>query len=488
MPHASAEGGQLPAYPSIENLKKQAKALLRAIRAAEPDALRRLRSVTAQPGNPDCIQLSNAQFVLAREHGFASWSRLKAAVADQAGASGAAMDDRMLPLVPLRDLVLYPGETLPIFVGRKKSMNAIKASLPDKSFLVCAQHDEGKDEPLDADLYKVGTLVRPREWVSLRDGTLRVMIEGKATAEISALDFSGPYIAARAEISSAKPHGSASTGQLESAKALFCRLVRLLDHPPALAAAIRKAKSADRLIALASRYFGLDLAQRQAMLECVDPAERLAFAVARLEGLESDLQAVRLGDYAGRYRLGPDFALEVSAEEGELLAATPWDRLRLRPQGRDCFRAVSETATFPMAEDGGLEAAMAAARATIGFRFFREASGEVSRVVRRDTTGSWPPASRIASEGAADGSRPSATAALRRHVGGYERGDGHERQVDESAGTLSLDAAELTQVDDLEFFAKNAVLRVLFKVNNDGHTVGMRVTSAGETHHYYKMA
>ena len=105
MPQTSAVGGEFRSDANLENLKKQAKSLLRAIRAGDCQALLRLNEGRARSIDPKAAKLSDAQFAIARETGFASWPKLKAALANGTGISDGRNE---VPLVPLRDLVLFP--------------------------------------------------------------------------------------------------------------------------------------------------------------------------------------------------------------------------------------------------------------------------------------------------------------------------------------------------------------------------------------------
>ena len=87
-----------------------------------------------------------------------------------------------LPLLPLRDIVIFPDMIVPLFVGREKSVVAIeevmKASNKDKSILLVAQKESQVDNPSSKDLYKVGVLANVLQMLKLPDGTVKVLVEG----------------------------------------------------------------------------------------------------------------------------------------------------------------------------------------------------------------------------------------------------------------------------------------------------------------------
>ena len=91
----------------------------------------------------------------------------------------------ILPLVPLRDVVIFPGVVTPLFVGRDKSINALqKAMSDDKSVMLVAQKDPNKEDPSLKDLYSIGTVSTILQLIKLPDGTYKVLVEGIKRASI----------------------------------------------------------------------------------------------------------------------------------------------------------------------------------------------------------------------------------------------------------------------------------------------------------------
>ena len=91
----------------------------------------------------------------------------------------------ILPMLPLRDVVVYPQLVIPLFVGREKSIQAIeKANNGDKKILLVAQKNANKDEPLVKDLFKIGTVATILQMLKLPDGTVKVLVEGIDRAEV----------------------------------------------------------------------------------------------------------------------------------------------------------------------------------------------------------------------------------------------------------------------------------------------------------------
>ncbi|HET8791689.1 MAG TPA: LON peptidase substrate-binding domain-containing protein, partial [Modicisalibacter sp.] len=93
-----------------------------------------------------------------------------------------------LPLLPLRDVVVYPQMVIPLFVGREKSIQALEAAMDaDKRVLLVAQREAGQDDPDAGDLFSVGTVAEIMQLLKLPDGTVKVLIEGTSRADVRAV-------------------------------------------------------------------------------------------------------------------------------------------------------------------------------------------------------------------------------------------------------------------------------------------------------------
>src|SRR5689334_9506121 len=102
-----------------------------------------------------------------------------------------------LPLLPLRDVVVYPHMVTPLFVGRQKSIEALeRAMASDKQVLLVAQKDPSLDDPKGDDLYSVGTVAAILQLLKLPDGTVKVLIEGRDRAKIERIDDRDTYFRA----------------------------------------------------------------------------------------------------------------------------------------------------------------------------------------------------------------------------------------------------------------------------------------------------
>ena len=99
-----------------------------------------------------------------------------------------------LPLLPLRDVVVFPHMVIPLFVGRPKSIKALEAAMEaGKSIMLVAQKNASKDDPVAADIYDIGCVSNILQMLKLPDGTVKVLIEGSHRARLSGIDDSGAH-------------------------------------------------------------------------------------------------------------------------------------------------------------------------------------------------------------------------------------------------------------------------------------------------------
>ena len=107
----------------------------------------------------------------------------------------------LLPLVPLRDVVIFPGVVTPLFVGRDKSINALqKAMADDKSVMLIAQRNADDEDPTLEDLYKIGTVSTILQLIKLPDGTFKVLVEGIKRASLENIKDKKDYLESEVEI------------------------------------------------------------------------------------------------------------------------------------------------------------------------------------------------------------------------------------------------------------------------------------------------
>src|SRR5437588_12427084 len=99
-----------------------------------------------------------------------------------------------LPLLPLRDIVIYPFMIVPLFVSREKSIRAVDEALgQNRMILLTCQKDLDKEEPRQEDLYNVGTVAVIMRMLKLPDGRIRILVQGISRAQVETVDVSGEY-------------------------------------------------------------------------------------------------------------------------------------------------------------------------------------------------------------------------------------------------------------------------------------------------------
>src|SRR2546427_12081872 len=105
------------------------------------------------------------------------------------------------PLLPLRDVVVFPHMVIPLFVGRPKSIKALDMAMEaGKHILLAAQRSAAKDEPSAEDLYDIGSVATVLQMLKLPDGTVKVLVEGTQRAHIMRIDDTGEYLSADAAV------------------------------------------------------------------------------------------------------------------------------------------------------------------------------------------------------------------------------------------------------------------------------------------------
>jgi ATP-dependent Lon protease len=182
------------------------------------------------------------------------------------------------PMLPLRDVVVYPQLVIPLFVGRDKSINAIeKANLGDKTILLVAQKTAGMDEPNVKDLYTIGTVARILQMLKLPDGTVKVLVEGIERAEIKTFKEGNDHWTAQYRIISLKERKDKKTlAFMRSVFSQFDQYVKLNKKiPPEILTSLTSITEPGRLADSIAANLTLKLSEKQKILECFDIRERL---------------------------------------------------------------------------------------------------------------------------------------------------------------------------------------------------------------------
>ncbi len=197
------------------------------------------------------------------------------------------------PVLPLRDIVVFPHMIVPLFVGREKSVRALEEVMADdKQILLSSQIDPSIDDPATDGIYRVGVLANVLQLLKLPDGTVKVLVEGKARVRITDFIANPNFFEARAERLTETPGDAASVeALLRTVGEEFERYAKIRKNIPEEAlGAVAEAREPARLADLVSGHLGVDVAQKQDLLETLDVAERLEKVYGQMQGEMSVLQ------------------------------------------------------------------------------------------------------------------------------------------------------------------------------------------------------
>ncbi|WP_343082396.1 endopeptidase La [Ostreiculturibacter nitratireducens] len=197
------------------------------------------------------------------------------------------------PVLPLRDIVVFPHMIVPLFVGREKSVRALEEVMQDdKQILLSSQIDPTQDEPDAKGIYKAGVLANVLQLLKLPDGTVKVLVEGKARVRI--VDFlpNEAFFEATAELLTEMPGDQDTVAALiRSVAEEFERYAKIKKNIPEEAlAAVADTKEPAKLADLVAGHLGIDVAQKQDLLETLDIGERLEKVYGLMQGEMSVLQ------------------------------------------------------------------------------------------------------------------------------------------------------------------------------------------------------
>ena len=192
----------------------------------------------------------------------------------------------LLPLVPLRDVVIFPGVVTPLFVGRDKSINALqKAMADDKSVMLIAQRNADDEDPKKDDLYKIGTVSTILQLIKLPDGTFKVLVEGIKRASLEKIKDKKEYLESEVEIlNSTVMDEDLQQSYINTLKSQFKDLSKSSSKiRPEIISQARSIERLDKLIDTLVGHLSLSLEDRQILLEEIDLEERSKNLVSLLE-------------------------------------------------------------------------------------------------------------------------------------------------------------------------------------------------------------
>jgi ATP-dependent Lon protease len=193
---------------------------------------------------------------------------------------------QLLPLLPLRDVVVFPHMVIPLFVGRPKSIKALEAAMEvGKSIMLVAQKNASKDDPVAADIYEIGCVSNILQMLKLPDGTVKVLIEGSQRARISSIDDRGAHFTCElTSIEDGADPGAEVEALRRAILAQFDSYVKLNKKiPPEILTSLNGIDDAGRLADTIAAHLPIKIEQKQHILETLSVGERLEKLLAQIE-------------------------------------------------------------------------------------------------------------------------------------------------------------------------------------------------------------
>ncbi len=198
-----------------------------------------------------------------------------------------------VPVLPLRDVVVYPHMVIPLFVGREKSVRALDLAMENgKQIILVAQKVPDVDDPGAGDLYGVGALAQVLQLLKLPDGTIKVLVEGVSRVQVEKItEQEGALLANAHEV---EPEYSAAEREIDvtlrSLLSLFEQYVKMNRKiPPELLSTIAGIDDPSRIADTVAAHLGIRLPDKQELLECIDVGQRLEKLIGFVDG-EIDVQ------------------------------------------------------------------------------------------------------------------------------------------------------------------------------------------------------
>jgi ATP-dependent Lon protease len=197
------------------------------------------------------------------------------------------------PVLPLRDIVVFPHMIVPLFVGREKSVRALEEVMQDdKQILLSSQIDPSVDDPTTDGIYRTGVLANVLQLLKLPDGTVKVLVEGRVRVTIEDFTATESYFEARVAPLDERPGDEASTRAMIGAVAEeFEKYAKVKKNIPEDAlTTVSEATDPAKLADLVSGHLGIEVGQKQELLETLDISERLEKVYGLMQGEMSVLQ------------------------------------------------------------------------------------------------------------------------------------------------------------------------------------------------------
>ena len=199
-----------------------------------------------------------------------------------------------MPVLPLRDVVVYPYMVIPLFVGRERSIKSLEVATDEnKQVLLIAQKDSSEEQPDASNLYDIGTLANILQLLKLPDGTVKVLVEGISRAKVARFDNEGDYLKADAvELITEEPEEREADVLMRSLMSQFEQYVKLNKKiPPEVISSLSGINEAGRMADSVAAHMTLKLENKQHLLEIDDLNERIEKLMVFLES-EIDIQHI----------------------------------------------------------------------------------------------------------------------------------------------------------------------------------------------------
>jgi len=187
-------------------------------------------------------------------------------------------DTQQLPLLPLRDLIIFPHMMMPLFVGREKSINALEDAMSKQTdIILAAQKDAKTNNPEEKDIYSIGTVGSIIQLLRLPDGTVKVLVEGKRRARIKGFVPNDGFFVVNCEVIEEEVENPTEASALvRSVKSTFETYVKLNKRiPPEILMRVSSIESPGELADIIVAQLNLKLEDKQNILEILDPSKRL---------------------------------------------------------------------------------------------------------------------------------------------------------------------------------------------------------------------
>ena len=196
-------------------------------------------------------------------------------------------ESQIYPVLPLRDIVVFPSMVVPLFVGREKSVRALENVMEnDKKILLVAQKDAGDDDPSAEEIYQVGVIASVLQLLKLPDGTVKVLVEGERRTNIVEFTRTDEYFEASAEdpeeVFSADSDIEALARSVVTQFEAYVKLNKRV--PPEVVVSVNQIDDPSRLADTVASHLNIKISEKQELLEIVDIATRLEKVYALMEG------------------------------------------------------------------------------------------------------------------------------------------------------------------------------------------------------------